>query len=283
MSRPFALITYLALVAAASACRPGAGDDPVDPVDSDEPVDSASPDTDPVAPPDDTDAVIEGLSGRLVGPDGAAVPGEDVLACTSTFCLYGETDAAGRFQFTFDEPARVALKTHAVLDATPRRAAALRPCVLVDVAPQGVGDVYVPALPVGAPIGSAWAEPQTLAAGDGVELTLQRSSLRPAFGDSLVDVAAARLPDDRVPPLPDLAGEEVLAVFALHPFAAVSMTPVGVRLPADLSPDGPVKLRTISELDGQLSAPIAATDDGAGLVTAAGEGIDRLTYLVVSR
>jgi hypothetical protein len=263
------------------ACGPAEVDDPSDPIDTTDPidpVDSAVADTDAAVDPPS-----EGLNGRLVGPDGGGLGGEDVLACTSTFCLYGETDAAGRFVFTFDEPARVALKTHADLDATPRRAAALRPCVLVDVSPQDVGDVYVPALPAGAPIGSAWSEPQTLAAGDGVELTLQRSSLRPAFGDSLVDVAAARLPADRVPPLPDLDGEEVLAVFALHPFAATSTTPIGVRLPADLSPDGPVKLRTISELDGQLSAPVAATSDGAGLVTAVGEGLERLTYLVVSR
>lgn len=222
-----------------------------------------------------------GLAGVLLDPDGQPLPRTDVLACMATTCLFGESDADGRFAFAIEPPAEVALKTHADLDASPRRAAALEPVRLVDGTRVDVGSVYTPDLPAGAILGPASDDPQTLAAGDGLELTLHRADLTPAIGDALFDVAARALPADRVPSYPELAGRTVLAVYALHPFAATSASPIAVRAPVAL-PDGTaVEVRVVSELDGLLSAPIPAHVSGGVATTDAGEGITRLTYLVI--
>lgn len=223
-----------------------------------------------------------GLAGLLVDASEQPIASIVVLACMSTTCLYGSSDADGRFVFEIEPPASVALKTHEELSKVPRWGAALEPVQIVDGALVDTGALYVPELPEGTPLGPENTDPQTLTAGDGLELTLRRADLTPALGEFLFDIAARRVPVEYIPAYPDL-DEEVIAVYALHPFAAQSASPIAVRVPSDL-PDGtPVSFRTISEIDGSFSAPAPGHANGSVVATDPGAGITRLTYLVVSR
>lgn len=224
-----------------------------------------------------------GLSGVLVDPQGQPLPLTDVLGCMATTCLYGESGADGRFHFDIEPPAEVALKTHADLARTPRHAAALVPVRITSTSLVDVGTLFTPDLPAGAMLGPTSADPQTLDAGDGLELTLRRADLTPAIGDVLFDVAARKLPAERVPAYPELAEKTVVAVYALHPFAAKSSSPIGVRLPTTLGDGTAAEIRTVSELDGVMSEPIAVTVSGGFIATTGGQGIARLTYLVVAQ
>lgn len=268
------------LILGLCACTGPTAGDPDD--DKGGSVDTDVAETD-VLPPEETDPETDSdppaawdLRGTLVGVPGVTA----IMACTERFCLNGETDPSGAFSFLLDPPAHVAIKTHEDLEAEPRRAAALRPCVLVDT-PLDVGEVYVPTLPAGVRLGPSLTQVQALDAGDGLTLTLRRGDLRAAFGDTLLDVAARRLPDDRTAPYA-VPGEALLAVYALHPFAATSESPVGLRVASELPAGTPVWFRTLSEIDGALSAPVAGRADGSALVTEEGLGITQLTWLVVT-
>ena len=224
-----------------------------------------------------------GLAGTLQDEAGQPIGNEMVLACMSTVCLFGETESDGRFFFAIDPPAEVALKTPGDMSTTPRRAAALCPVRITDGSLVDVGPLYVPSLPEGAPIGPASMDPQTLAVGDGLELTLRRGDLTPRVGDVLVDAAARLVPASQVCPLLTLEDEQIIAVYALHPFAATSASPIAVRAPSDLPPGTAVRFRTISEIDGHLSEPAPGHADGSVVETDPAEGITELTWLVISR
>ncbi len=143
------------------------------------------------------------------------------------------------------------------------------------------GTLYTPELPQGATIGPATSDPQTLAAGDGLELTLNRADLTPPLGGFLFDVAARKLPADRIPSYPELAGRTVLAVYALHPFAAKSRSPIGVRAPAALADGAAVDFYGVSEIDGLLSAAAVGHASGGAVRTDPGQGLGSLTYVVI--
>ena len=224
-----------------------------------------------------------GLAGTLKDDADQPMGNGVVLACMATVCLFGETEPDGSFFFPIDPTAEVALKTIEDLTTTPRRGAALCPVRIVDTALVDVGALHVPSLPDGALLGPAAQDPQTLIAGDGLELTLRRADLTAHIGDTLVDVAARRVPPPQACPFLAPAGEQLLAVYALHPFAAVSASPMAVRAPSDLPAGTPVRFRTVSELDGAFSEPIPGEADGALVATAPGAGITELTWLVISR
>jgi hypothetical protein len=224
-----------------------------------------------------------GLAGTLVDESGQPLPDNMVLACMATTCLFGDSDAAGHFAFAIEPTAEVALKTLENLAVSPRLAAALQPVRITGGELVDVGLLHVPALPAGVPFGPASADPQTLAAGDGLELVLRRGDLKPRLGEALVDVAARAIPAERYPPLPELGGEQVIAMYAIHPFAATSTSPIGITAPSTLAAGTLVKFRAISEIDGRLSAPALGKADGAAVTTDPGEGIDELTWLVISR
>ncbi|GAB4509356.1 MAG: hypothetical protein Tsb0020_25830 [Haliangiales bacterium] len=224
-----------------------------------------------------------GLSGQLVGPDDQPLANVEILACQATTCAYGESQADGRFAFAIEPPAEVALKTHADLTQSPRLAAALEPVDIVAGEAVEVGTLYIPNLPDGAVLAAESEDPQQLEVGDGLELTLNRADITPAIGDFLYDVAARRIPDQHIPPYPELDGEEVIAVYAMHPFAAESASPIAVRAPTDLEDGTPVKFRTISELDGNFSEPAPGAANGGQVSTDPGVGITRITYLVITR
>jgi hypothetical protein len=223
-----------------------------------------------------------GLQGRLIDANEQPLPDVQVLACQATTCYYGQSDADGRFSFVIEPPADVALKTHANLASVPRMAAALVPVDIVDASLVDVGDVYVPELPDGVVLGPASDELQTCLVGDGLELSLRSADLTVGIGEFLYDLAARRLPPEHVQVDAELDGAQVLAVYALHPFAATSSSAIGVRVPVDV-PDGTmVLLRTLSHLDGNVAEVVPAVVEDGHAVTAPDTGITRLTYLIVS-
>jgi hypothetical protein len=243
-------------------------------------------DASPDAGTGDADGAVPsgpGLAGMLVSAAGAPVAGRDVLACMATTCLFGKSGPDGRFDFAITPPAEVALKTHPELATTPRLAAALEPIRITGDARVDAGTLYTPELPQGATIGPASSDPQTLAAGDGLELTLSRATLTPPLGGFLFDVAARKLPADRLPSYPELAGRTVIAVYALHPFAAKSTSPIGVRSPAALADGTAVDFYAVSEIDGRLSAPAVGHASGGFVRTDPGQGLGFLTYVVLAQ
>lgn len=229
-----------------------------------------------------TPALGPGLQGRLIDANEQPLPGVDVLACQATSCQYGESDADGRFEFAIEAPADVALKTHAALSATPRMAAALEPCNIVDDTLVDIGTLYVPDLPMGAVLGPVGDDPQTLVVGDGLELTLNSADITPSIGEFLYDVAARRLPAEHVPPYRGLEAADVIAVYALHPFAARSTSAIAVRVPVELPDGAAIEFRTLDELDGDFLEVVPGHVEDGQASTDPGAGITRLTHLVIS-
>lgn len=242
----------------------------------------------PDTAPGDPDAGLDlpdgpGLAGFLRDENGDLLAGEQVLACMSTTCLFGEADDSGFFFFELEPPADVALKTVEDGDPEPRRAGSVCPIDIVDQELVYAHTLYVPLLPDGVLIGPEEDDPQTLAVGDGLELTLRRADLTPRLGDALVDAAARAVPPDLRCPQLVLPGEEIVAVYALHPWAAISSSPVAARAPSDLAAGTEVKFRTISDIDGEWSEPAIGHADGSAVSTDEGQGFLELSWLVVSR
>jgi hypothetical protein len=243
---------------------------------------STSVDTaDSGTPPQDTGtapAGPPGVEGVLVDPVGAPLPSTRVLCCAGTTCYATTSDASGFFFFDLDPGTQAALKTQEVED--PPRAAALHPILVGDVR-QDVGEVYVPDLPPTQLFGPTDQDPQTLAAGDGLELTLSVGALTPEWGPVFDGVAARLLPPDRVPPYPALQGRVPLGVWAIHPFGTASASPIGVRVTSSLPAGSPVEFWEINHLDGTLTGPYLGHADGTHASTDPGQGPLHLTYLVL--
>ena len=242
--------------------------------DEDEPAD-------PDGGEDTGQGMFDGVVGLLLDPTGQPLPDSDVLCCTSVTCYKGETEDDGAFSFTLDPGWEVAVKTHEELFETPRWAAALVPSVTTESGVD-VGVVYIPDLPAGVEIGDESEDPQTLGIGDGLELTFNRGDLIPDLGVFLYDFAARRIPDAYVPAYAALGSETVVAVYAIHPFATVSTSPVVVRAPSTLPAGTVVNFRTINHFDGVFTSPVSGTSDGSFVTTDPGDGISLLTYLVIS-
>ena len=230
-----------------------------------------------------TSALESGVSGVLQDEAGRPIAGARVLACMSTVCFSDNTGPTGGFSFQIDAPNDVVIKTEESLTTEWRRAAAMAPVRLSEARMVDVGAVHMPTLPEGRPIGPARSDPQTVAAGDGLELTVHRSALTPPLGEVVVEAAARRLPEAFLPRYAALVDEEVIAVYALHPFTATSKVPVGVRAPSNLPEGTRVQFRTISEIDGSLSEPVPGRASGTSVATDPSTGITRLTYLVITR
>jgi hypothetical protein len=231
---------------------------------------------------DDVTPAGPGLQGQLIDANEQPLASVQVLACQATSCLYAESGADGRFTFAIDPPADVALKTHAELAKTPRLAAALEPVQIVDDTLVDIGTLCVPDLPAGAVLGPISEDPQTLALGDGLELTLVSADITPSFGEFLYDVAARRLESQHVPTYPDLEPAEVIAVYAMHPFGASSSSPIAVRVPIDLPDGSVVEFRSVGELDGNFVEVVPGHVEEGHATTDPGTGITRITYLVIS-
>lgn len=226
-----------------------------------------------------------GLRGRLVDANDQPVPDVEVLACQATTCYYGDSDADGRFSFAIEPPAELALKTHTNLAAVPRVAAALVPVHITDDVLVDLGDVYIPELPEGVVLGLPSDELQTYLVGDGLELSLRSADLMPALGEFLYDMAASRVPPEHAPAytaIEELEGEQVLAVYAMHPFAATCTSVIGVRVPVDAPEGTQVWLRSLSHVDGNIVDVVAGVVENGHAVTTPGTGITRLTHLIVS-
>ncbi|WP_437799274.1 hypothetical protein [Sorangium sp. So ce693] len=226
-----------------------------------------------------------GVTGVLADEAGQPIGGATVLFCNTSVCYSDRSRADGRFTFVCDAEPPVDFVVKSMEDAgtTPRRGTTMFPLRFTGAVTVDAGSLFVPHLPAGAVLGPSSDDPQVLEVGDGLQLTVSRAALAAPLGEALHDIAARRIPPERVPPLPDLGGEEIVAVYALYPFATTSDSPVGVQAPSDLAPGTPVKFRTMSEYDGKLSAPAAGVADGAVVKTAPLSGIDELTWIVISR
>jgi hypothetical protein len=271
---PNDLSTGSALVALAlilTACGGGGGGEPPPLADAGEL--DAGPDL-PEGP---------GIAGFMRDSDGQLLGNEQVLACMATTCLFGDTDADGFFSFAIEPDADVALKTTGDSSTEPRRGSALCPIDIRDDELIYVGTLYVPLLPEGVAIGPIEDDPQTLEPGDGLELSLSRADLTPRVGDSIVDAASRLVAPEQVCPDLVIPGEEILAVYALHPFGATSSSPMAVRAPSELAAGTEVHFRAISEIDGHFSDPALGRADGTAVATDAGAGITELSWLVISR
>jgi hypothetical protein len=223
-----------------------------------------------------------GLAGFLRAEDETPIGHAMVLACLATTCYFGESGSDGFFSFMVDPPAEIALKTLEDLTLDPRRGASLAPVRLTDDNLVYVGSIYAPNLPAGTPFGPSSSDPQTLAGGDGLEVTLDRADLRPRLGDILDNLAARAIPRSHMPAIPELGAEEIVAVYALHPFGATSSSPIAVRATSTIAA-GNVRFRSISDIDGLVSPPAEGTADGTFVQTNVGQGITELSWLIISR
>jgi hypothetical protein len=240
-------------------------------------------DTVPTDTSDTTGPLPEGpgFVGRLVDEDGAPRAGEQVLACTMVFCLTVDSDLDGGFFVPLtDVPESLSVKTHEYWDEGI--APGLLPLFVPDDVTIDVGEIVCPRVEPGEPWGPVADDPQTFDAGDGLELTMRRADVALPFGTSFDAVGAGELPLDRVPSYDGLEAEQVLAVYALHPFGATSASPVGVSAPVDLPAGTPVYFRSIGILGEGLSAPAVGASDGSRATTGEGQGLTELTYVVVS-
>jgi hypothetical protein len=225
------------------------------------------------------------VAGVLEDEMGQPVRDAAVLCCSATVCYVNNSNGEGRFSFSFHAklPVDFVLKSMEDADAIPRRAATMFPLHFIDTVPVDAGTLLVPSLPAGALLGPESSDPQTLDVGDGLRLIVNRADLVPPLGGFLHDIAARKVPPEHVPPLPELGAEEVIAVYALYPFVTTSESPIGVSAPSSLASGTPVIFRSMSELDGKLSAPAPGQADGTDVKTAALAGVDVLTWLVISK
>ncbi len=224
------------------------------------------------------------LTGVLRNETGQPLAYSDVQACTTIVCLFGESGPDGRFRFELPVgPAQFVIKTPEDVSTTPRRAAALSPVRVSGRSYIAAGSVDVPVLPDALALRSAGGDRQTVEAGDGLELTISLSDLVAPAGKVLVGVAARRIPAAQVPSY-DLPGDEtIVAVYALHPFAATSRSPMGVNVPSGLPSGTPVRFRTIREIDGSFSEPAPGRATGTHVATDRSAGITELTHVVITR
>jgi hypothetical protein len=205
-----------------------------------------------------------------------------VQACSSTVCLYSETDADGRFRFELPLSAvPFVIKTREDVTSTPRRAAALAPVRLSGRASVDMPAVYVPDLPDPRPLRPGAAR-QTVEAGDGLELHLVATDLAPPSSQMPVALAARRLRPSQLPAYSPPQDETIVAVYALHPFGARSRSPIAVKAPSTLPPGTLVSFRTIDDINGTFSAPVPGRATGTHVVTGASTGIGVLTHLVIT-
>jgi hypothetical protein len=217
----------------------------------------------------------------LVDESGSAIPFRSVMACTKEICFYGSTNGDGGFTLLLDEPIRGVIKTEEDLRSTPRRGSPMVPITVAASELLHVGRVVVPSLAEGGAIGPAANETQTIDAGDGLSLTVTPAAIETTPGRVLETIAARRLPAHAIPDYASLAGGPVIAVYALHPFAARSSLPMAVRIESDLPEGARVRLRVIDEIDGTFSEPVPAVVRDGALATLPGEGIESFTHLVV--
>jgi hypothetical protein len=224
-----------------------------------------------------------GIVGLVKNERAEVIGNAIVLACTKSYCYMGRSKSDGSFFFPVEPPVRMIMKVAEDRASSPRRAEGIQPLQIIDNSLVETGTIYCPTLGAGAALGPARDDPQTLALGDGLELTLRRADLTPVLGISIENLAARAVPAERRPRFEELDGEELIAVYALFPFGTTSASPIGAKVPSDLADGTVVHFRTVEELDGALSAPAAGRADGAFVSTDPGQGILKLTWLIVSR
>ena len=232
----------------------------------------------------DPDPDGPGLHGTVVDESGKPLGDHSVTLCSASVCQFTTSGPTGRFVFPVPATGtQFLLKTQEDFASMPARGSAILPVHLSGEERLDLGELFVPALPTIVPLGPTADDPQTLQVGDGLELTLRRADLLGPLGGRDDIVAARALPLERATALAKLGVPEPIGAFALSPHGMTSSSKMRVRLPTTLAAGTQVKLYTIGDLDGALSAPIVAVSDGSKLATAAGEGITELTWLILSK
>ena len=228
-----------------------------------------------------------GVKGVLFDEAGKPQPMVQILACNPSVCMYGTTGGDGSFQVDKLQLGGLAVKTQEDLTMMPARGEAIQPVLLtMQNVTVDIGKLYIPTLgPGGLLMGAEdMSMPQVIDAGDGVTLTVRRTDLDLPFGTPKKPALAARLvPPERRPTL-DVGGEKIVGTWALSPFETKSSSKVAVKVKLALAANTEVHFRTISELNGALSDPAIGHEamDGLSAATDANQGIDNLTWLIVT-
>lgn len=221
-----------------------------------------------------------GIAGELRGEDGQIIRFATVMVCKPETCYVGHSNGDGRFEFLLDGPGQYLIK------AEMQGSSYGSPMVPVTVDHDDfidVGTVYAPAIPEGVVLTPRLQGAVALEAGEGLTLTIDPDALETRSGRLLSNLAARRIPDARLPRYPLPNDEDVLAVYALHPFAARSSRPIAVHIESDLPAGTTVRFRTINDEDGSFSDPIDGIATGQALITPDQSGVTMLTHLVVSQ
>lgn len=229
---------------------------------------------------------IGGVSGVLKDEAGAPLKGISILACSATECQYGTTKDDGSFAVPNLKLVDLAIKTEDDYEASPKKGAAMHPIkleqanMIVDLK-----DIFVPTIMKTVPFSPASTQPATLTLDDGVTLTVVGKDLMRSVTADRIDYLGARaVPAGRRAPTIAIPGETIVASYDLIPFATKSASKIPVKLDLKLPGGTPVYFRTIDELNGKLSAPATGKEaqDGLSASTDPGQGIDNLTWLIVS-
>jgi len=226
------------------------------------------------------------LGGQVVDQTGQPLVGAAVTACSGV-CWPASTDAQGAFRFDALPPGTLALDVRHGPGMSPSLAVVV---FAVTLAP--AQQLTLPA-PVGLPVVGA-ATPLTggaQAVAIDAELTLitDAAALTLPFGVNSPYLAGVRVPPAYWPSHALVHGgqaHQALAMWALLPFDARALPPVGVSIESSLglSAGDRAQLFVVTAKTGLPAHAAEATvsADGKQLTTAPGQGIDRVTWLIVA-
>jgi len=229
------------------------------------------------------DAPTEGatLSGRVLDVDGAPVPA--ALGLCADACWIAFTDDAGEFLYQGLTEGHYKLDVRAKPEAGDAFSALSFPLDLAkDEALVLSEPLVLPETAGGTLIGPGEQQVQV---DDQLNLTIDGAELVLPLGLTEGTLAGVRVAPEHWPPN-ELPQGTVHAMWALNPFSTTSNVPMGVEIQNDLglAADEAVRFHTIDEQTGlvELEAAGQVSGDALTLATSAGEGLSRITWLIVA-
>ena len=227
------------------------------------------------------------VQGVALDETGAPIPMAWMSICTHTACHSVSAAANGAFIIggISDSPfVDFGVRSHDDVTAMPYQGTVVR--LMHPPAKAGMtidaGMLYVPSMPAGVALAPQMDTPQTVAAGDGLSLTFKRRDLESLVA-SLDTLAARLIPPAHQPPY-DVGAEHVDAIYAIMPYSITSKSPIAVKANLALPAGTEVHFRTVREFEGRLDPVVIghAAPDGMSVATDPGQGIDNLTWIIVS-
>lgn len=230
------------------------------------------------------------VKGIIVDEMGKPMAGVLVLCCSAVECPNGVMTASDGTFGQAGLPLRQRMvKVQENAAVNPRLGETIAPVLLTtDGVTVDVGTLYVPIMGKGAAIAASGSTPQVLDAGDGLSVTVIRDDFELALGVKDYNLVARTVPLAHLPKSGfDIPGEKVVGVWALMYFGSrckTCKTPMALTAQLAAMPGAAVNFRTISDLDGTASMPIAghAAMDGKSVSTDPGKGMTEVTWLVAS-